>query len=155
MPILVSQNTRNALNDDYYGRSYVATRPAAAILMVEDENVSMPNTDFTIPVGYDGYWSYTLSVALTGLSSVSAGDEITFSADDTAGFFSAIPGSINIYNPHTGVVNTEFTVSGTFLQRFTAGQTIRFYQEQTGVWAITSGTCRAIYKYEGDVGQFN
>jgi hypothetical protein len=123
--------------------------------MVEDENVSMPNTDFTIPAGLDGYWSYTLSVALNSITGISTGDELTFSADDTAGFFSAIPGSVNSFHPHAGITSTQFTASGVFLQRLTAGQTIRFYQEQTGVWAIGSGTCTAVYKYEGDTGSFN
>jgi hypothetical protein len=134
--------------------SYLALRPNANIVLAPSTNVGMPNTDFTIPAGFSGYWGYTLSITIVGPSGVTADDHILFSADETAGFYVGIPGSIVTYHPRSAITTDNTVVSGVFFQRFTAGQTIRFYQEQAGTFAIGSGIVKVAYTYLGDNGAF-
>jgi hypothetical protein len=114
----------------------------------------VPEADFTIPVGLDGYYSYTAQISLDGVGDVSgANDYITTFLDLSGGSITPLVGTNNIItvveNPSNSV---RIVVSGIIMERVVAGQTLRFYHSESSDagFTFTGGAITVTYMYLGD-----
>jgi hypothetical protein len=114
----------------------------------------VPEADFTIPVGLNGYYSYTAQISLDGVGDVSgANDYITTFLDLSGGSITPLVGTNNIItvveNPSNSV---RIVVSGIIMERVVAGQTLRFYHSESSDagFTFTGGAITVTYMYLGD-----
>ena len=106
---------------------------------------------FTIPVGLDGYYSFTAQIILGTVGTVADGDNISVYLDLAGGSLSPILGTVNILDMTENTANSfSATPSGIIMQRLTAGQVIQLYHIETGSYTFGTGSIQVAYSYLGD-----
>jgi hypothetical protein len=178
MPILNSQTVRNAVDDDYYVRkgangdstitgdlyvtgsiyesgnkvfpSAVKITTAGSITKQATATV-VPESAFTVPAGFDGYYSFTAQVLLNGVGTVADGENISIYLDVSGGSLTPVNGTINIIDMTENAANSfSQAPSGIIMQRLTAGQVIQLYHLENGSYTFSSGSIQVAYTYLGD-----
>jgi hypothetical protein len=126
----------------------------AGVITKNTNATVVPEANFTIPVGLNGYYSYTAQIALDGVGDVSgANDYITTYIDLVGGSPTPINGTNNITtiveNPSNSV---RIVVSGIINHRVVAGNTFNFRHSESSDagFTFTSGSIQVTYMYLGD-----
>jgi hypothetical protein len=111
----------------------------------------VPESAFTVPAGYDGYYSYTAQVSMDTVGTVADGDIMTLYLDLSGGSLTPVAGSINIIDIAENVNDVIFTApSGIIMQRLVAGNIIQLYHSEAGTYTFSNGAVRVAYSYLGD-----
>ena len=123
----------------------------AGSITKETSATLVPESAFTIPVGLDGYYSFTAQVSLGGVGTVSDGENFQLYLDVSGGSLSPINGTINIIDMTENSANAfSQTPGGIIMQRLTAGQVIQLYHLEQGSYTFSSGSIQVAYTYLGD-----
>jgi hypothetical protein len=124
---------------------------AAGTITKQSSATLVPESSFTIPVGLDGYYSFTAQISLGTVGTVADGDNIAIYLDVSGGSLSPINGTINILDMTENSANAfSATPGGIIMQRLTAGQTIQLYHSEGGTYTFGSGSIQVAYTYLGD-----
>jgi hypothetical protein len=111
----------------------------------------VPESAFTIPVGLDGYYSFTAQISLGSVGTVADGENFQLYLDVSGGSLSPVNGTINILDMTENTANSfSQTPGGIIMQRLTAGQTIQLYHLEQGSYTFSSGSIQVAYTYLGD-----
>jgi hypothetical protein len=123
----------------------------AGSITKETSATLVPESAFTIPVGLDGYYSFTAQISLGGVGTVSDGENFQLYLDVSGGSLSPINGTINIIDMTENSANAfSQTPGGIIMQRLTAGQVIQLYHLEQGAYTFSSGSIQVAYTYLGD-----
>ena len=124
---------------------------AAGAITKQSSATLVPESSFTIPVGLDGYYSFTAQISLSSVGTVADGDQMSIYLDVSGGSLSPIAGTVNILDMTENIANAfSQTPSGIIMQRLTAGQTIQLYHLEGGSFTFGSGSIQVAYTYLGD-----
>jgi hypothetical protein len=111
----------------------------------------VPESAFTVPAGYDGYYSYTAQISMDTVGTVADGDILSIYLDLSGGSLTPVAGSINIIDIAENANDVIFTApSGIIMQRLVAGNTIQLYHSEAGTYTFSNGAVRVAYSYLGD-----
>jgi hypothetical protein len=111
----------------------------------------VPESAFTVPAGYDGYYSYTAQVSMDTVGTVADGDIMTLYLDLSGGSLTPVAGSINIIDIAENANDVIFTApSGIIMQRLVAGDIIQLYHSEAGTYTFSNGAVKVAYSYLGD-----
>ena len=124
---------------------------AAGSITKQSGATLVPESAFTIPVGLDGYYSFTAQISLGTVGTVADGDNIAIYLDVSGGSLSPINGTVNILDMTENSANAfSATPGGIIMQRLTAGETIQLYHSEGGTYTFGSGSIQVAYTYLGD-----
>jgi hypothetical protein len=114
---------------------------------------AIPQTAFTVPEGYAGYYQYTVFCILTVTSAVTDSDNITFYMDDTGDELGP-EGNINFFAMSKDTGNDRFTktYTGLIMASLPVGMTVQLYHKEEGDFTFDSGESeiKVVYTYLGD-----
>ena len=123
----------------------------AGAITKQTSAVVVPESAFTIPVGLDGYYSFTAQIILGTIGTVADGDNISIYLDVSGGSLSPVLGTVNILDmTENSASSFSATPGGIIMQRLTAGQVIQLYHIETGSYLFGSGSIQVAYNYLGD-----
>jgi len=111
----------------------------------------VPESAFTIPVGFPGYYSFTAQILLGGVGTVADGENIQIYLDVSGGSLTPIAGTTNIIDMTENSANTfAQTPSGIIMQKLNAGNIIQLYHLEQGSYTFSSGSIQVAYTYLGN-----
>lgn len=111
----------------------------------------VPESAFTIPVGFAGYYSFTAQVSLGTVGTVADGENFQLYLDVSGGSLTPINGTINIIDMTENSANTfSQTPSGIIMQKLNAGDIIQLYHLEQGSYTFGSGSIKVAYTYLGN-----
>jgi hypothetical protein len=111
----------------------------------------VPESAFTIPVGFDGYYSFTAQILLGTVGTVADGENIQIYLDVSGGSLTPIAGTTNIIDMTENSANTfAQTPGGIIMQKLKAGDIIQLYHLEQGSYTFGSGSIQVAYTYLGN-----
>jgi hypothetical protein len=114
---------------------------------------AIPQTAFTVPEGYAGYYQYTVSCIMTVTSAIEDGDNITFYMDDTGNVLGPA-GDVNLIrmNKDTGNDLYNITYTGFIMASLPVGMTIQLSHKEEGDFTFDGdeSEIKVAYTYLGD-----
>jgi hypothetical protein len=111
----------------------------------------VPESAFTIPVGFDGYYSFTAQITLGTVGTVADGENIQMYLDISGGALSPINGTVNILDMTENTANSfSQAPSGIIMQKLNPGDIIQLYHLEQGSYTFGTGFIQVAYTYLGN-----
>jgi hypothetical protein len=111
----------------------------------------VPESAFTIPVGFDGYYSFTAQILLGTVGTVADGENFQIYLDISGGALTPIAGTTNILDMTENTANTFAQApSGIIMEKLKAGDIIQLYHLEQGSYTFSTGSIQVAYTYLGN-----